>query len=114
MNSIYPNDVKKIKLNDEIIDEIFTEFKFKYITKKSNSNKILKEIYNTYFEKSIINTKKDESRNIDYLIDEKYFDLFEFTKKHYILNYYDLETFNLKSIRLEKEKNENTNLCFEF
>ena len=57
----------------------------------------MKEIYNTYFEKNIINSKMDKNKNTEYDIDEKYFDLFDFSKKHLIINHYDLETFNLKS-----------------
>jgi hypothetical protein len=71
LQSIFPIDVKKTKLNDDIKDKIFKEFRFKFISKTSTNQKIIKEIYNTYFQKMIINTYKDENKNISYVITEK-------------------------------------------
>jgi hypothetical protein len=57
LDTIFPVNVKKTKLNDTIKDLIFSEFRFKYIGKSSTNQKILKEIYNTYFQKMMIITE---------------------------------------------------------
>lgn len=87
LDSLFPVDVKKIKLNPEIIDKIFTlYFDFKFITKSSNVNKIIKEIYNTYFGKNIIKCIYEKSNNINYLINEEgsysYNEYYEFALEH--------------------------------
>lgn len=46
---LFPKDITKVKLNDALLDQIFTEFRFKHLSKASSSKKILKEIYNTFF-----------------------------------------------------------------
>lgn len=55
--TIFPIDIKKTKLNNEIIETIFKYFKFKYLNKMSNHAILIKELYNTYFMKTIILTK---------------------------------------------------------
>lgn len=86
--TVFPIDVKKIKLNPEIMEQIFTEFSFKFITKTSSTYKILKEIYNVYFGKQIVKTMYDntENQNINYFIDENVYNFYEFGKQNLILD----------------------------
>lgn len=96
ISTIFPLDVKKIKLNTEILDQIFTEFSFKFITKTSSTYKILKEIYNVYFGKQIIKTEYDnkENQNIQYFIDQNVFEYYDFAKQCLILDSNNGITYN--------------------
>jgi uncharacterized protein YaiE (UPF0345 family) len=92
LTTIFPSDLKKIKLNPEILEQIFNEFSFKFITKTSGTCKILKEIYNVYFGKQIIKIQYyTGSNDIKYYIDESEFqyganDYYQFGKQHLILD----------------------------
>jgi len=70
-DTIFPIDVKKTKLNEEIKNIIFNEFRFKYIGKSSTNQKIIKEIYNTYFNKFIITSVCDKNKHISYIVPNK-------------------------------------------
>jgi hypothetical protein len=65
-----PNeDIFKIKLNKEFLDEIFSNFHFKYLTKSSSTSKILQEIYNLFFGRCIIKSNcinKNTIYSLDY------------------------------------------------
>ena len=61
-------------------DAIFKQFTFKYITASSSSNKILKEIYNTYFGKHVIESKYGDNKNVEYEINDAVHRYFEFAK----------------------------------
>lgn len=54
---------KNPKLSPELVEKIFKEFKFKFLTPKSNPVLILKEIFNTYFGLAIILSEKDKKHN---------------------------------------------------
>jgi len=94
--TVFPIDIKKVKLNPEILDQIFTEFSFKFITKTSSSYKILKEIYNVYFGKHIVKTMYDntENQHINYFIDENVYNFYEFGKQNLILDSSNGITYN--------------------
>lgn len=66
-DTIFIQDIKKLKLSTELVAEIFEIFNFKYLTQKSATVSILKEMYNTYFNKELIRTQKGkddgETRN---------------------------------------------------
>ena len=90
-DSIFPSneELNKVKLNDELVDQIFKEYHFKDLTKASKAKVIIKNIYNSFFGKSII-----ESINI---------------KTHYKLNIseetrmvYEYSENNLKIYRTKK------------
>lgn len=87
-SKLFPADVKKTKLNDELKQRIFKEFSFKFITAGSSSTKIIKDIYNTYFSKHIITTEYDnaENQNIVYKVDEDVGKYYEFAKENLILD----------------------------
>jgi hypothetical protein len=68
-DKIFFDDIKKIKLNDDILQQVFIEFKFKYVSKTSGTKLLLREIYNSYFG-SIIKTTYDENKNVSYIVDE--------------------------------------------
>lgn len=86
----FPIDIKKTKLNDNILDDIFNNFSFRTITKNSDTKKILKEIYNTYFSKNIIKTETI-NKHASYIIDED------------VYNYYDLARTNLAENQPKKK-----------
>ena len=71
--SILPSDsqINKSKLNAELIDEIFVMFKFKDLTKKSSANNIIKNIYNSYFNKTIIKSKCDDNKHYKLIISDE-------------------------------------------
>ena len=86
LTTIFPTDIKKIKLSNEQIEQIMTEYKFKYLNASSASSKILKEIFNTYFQKHIINIEYDEHRHATYVIDEPLLSqLYKFVDKYTIV-----------------------------
>lgn len=91
---LFPVEIKKIKLNDDIKENIFNEFSFKYVSKNSSNIKIAKEIYNTYFSSHIVNQKTDDNKNVFYTIDENVYDYFEFAKEYLILNNESYLTYN--------------------
>jgi len=82
---LFPFDVKATKLNPDITDNIFKEFSFKFINKKSASTKIFKEIYNTFFGKEIIKTNIDENKNAHHSVHNCFSLLYEFCKEYLIL-----------------------------
>ena len=88
LKSLFPVDIKKTKLSKELKDDIFKQFSFKFITSSSGTNKILKEIYNTYFGKHIIKTKYDNDKNqhVEYVIDEEVYRFYEYAKNNLILD----------------------------
>jgi hypothetical protein len=91
---IFPADIKKTKLNSEIIEQIFKEFTFKFITKTSSPHKILKEIYNIYFTKHVVKTSYDKKKNINYFVEEIWTEYYEFAKEYLILDQETKVTFN--------------------
>ena len=88
LETIFPSDIKKTKLNKEIIDQIFTEFSFKFIDKTSSAFKIIKEIYNVYFGKALIKTLISPDKHATYfLADEQIvYSFFYFAKANLILD----------------------------
>jgi len=81
--TVFPVDIKKTKLNDDILTDIFKKFSFKYINRTSSHRLILKEIYNTYFHKFIIDTRPDESKNLQYVVDDDAYKYYEYAKTNY-------------------------------
>lgn len=83
LETIFPVDIKKTKLDATIIEMIFEYFTFKTIHRTSSHLKILKEIYNTFFSKFIITTSYDKgSRNVTYEVDKELYDLYTFGREH--------------------------------
>jgi hypothetical protein len=91
--SLFPIDVKKVKLNDEIKQRIFKEFSFKYINSGSYTCKIIKEIYNTYFCNHIITTHFRD-KHATYNVDETSHILFEFAKENLLIDRLTYMTYN--------------------
>jgi len=85
MDRLFPTDVKKVKLNDTLKEKIFKEFSFKYITKMSATCKIVKEIYNLYFGKFVINLNYDDNKNVKYETDKGVFEHYDFAKEHLVI-----------------------------
>ena len=46
-------------------------FKFKDLTKKSSANNIIKNIYNSYFNKTIIKSKCDDNKHYKLIISDE-------------------------------------------
>jgi hypothetical protein len=72
--SLFPN-IDKMKINDDIKDDIFKQFKFKFITRDSGIKKIYQEVYNLFFKfplfKSIV-----EKGNTTYFWDDPFLMIF--------------------------------------
>ena len=66
-DTIFLEDIKQLKLNPEIVEDIFKQFKFKYLTPKSTAIVILKAVYNTYFSQDIIVSRKPASKSHTYV-----------------------------------------------
>ena len=79
---IIGDKIEKMILNDEIMEQIFKEFKFKYIGKASSKKLILKEIYNTYFGCRVVDSEYDKQKNVTFKIDLRRNDWFKFVKEH--------------------------------
>jgi hypothetical protein len=62
---VFPTDdqLNKVKLNNELIDRIFDEFHFRDLKKTSKPKAIIKNIYNTFYEKNVIGSVCDKSNN---------------------------------------------------
>jgi hypothetical protein len=66
---LFPSDITKVKLNPELIDQIFEEFRFKNLSKSSSSKKILKEIYNVFFKHNVVQSEYNaKTKNVTYSI----------------------------------------------
>jgi hypothetical protein len=102
-NTIFPTDIKKTKLNPEIIDLIFKHFVFNYISKSSSPHKIVKEIYNTFFGKFIITTQTDINKHITYNIDNNLKMLYDFACQYLIINKECNITYNNTLIEIDDE-----------
>lgn len=85
---IIPTNVTKTKLTKEILQLIFEQFCFKYIDKSSHPNKIITEIYNTYFGKQIIQTKLDLNKHSVFIIPDEllHSELFRFAAEFLIID----------------------------
>lgn len=92
---IFPTDITKTKLNEEILNDIFKQFNFKFITRKSSKDKILKEVFNTYFARKIVETKykkKDSNNHIEYTVEHEYYnELYNFSKDYLRYEVYEPE-----------------------
>jgi hypothetical protein len=86
LTQLFPTNIRKTKLNDDLREAIFTEFSFKYITKLSASCKIIKEIYNLYFNKFVVNTEYDDSKHVTYTVDEAVYEYYDFAKEYLIIH----------------------------
>lgn len=70
LNNIFSlNPIKKIVINEEIREQIFTEFKFKNLHKRSATISILPKIYNTFFKHEVIKKIFGKNNNVSYTTD---------------------------------------------
>ena len=66
LNGLLFPDIDKMKINDDIKDDIFKQFKFKFITRDSNVKKIYQEVYNLFFKYPLISSHIDEQKHAIY------------------------------------------------
>ena len=71
--------MNKVKLNDELVDEIFEQYHFKDLTKASKPKAIIKNIYNSYFGKNIINSCTDNNKHYKLTIKDETRMLYHFS-----------------------------------
>ena len=83
---LFPKDIKKTIITDDIKKQIFKDFKFKFVSETSCIPKILEQIYNSYFMRQIITTEIDSAKHITYSLKD------EATVK-YFYNFYELHRF---------------------
>jgi len=85
--SIFPKDIKKTIITDDIKKQIFKDFKFKFVSETSCIPKILEQIYNSYFMRQIIIPNfNQETKHTTYSLKD------EATVK-YFYNFYELHRF---------------------
>ena len=79
-DTIFPSDkqLNKVKLNDELIDEIFKLFHFIRLVKTSHPNIIIKNIYNAFFGKNIITAQHKDGKHSTNIISDNVRDMFQF------------------------------------
>jgi len=79
-DSIFPSDKEfnKVKLNDELIDRIFTEYHFKDLKKNSTAKSIVKHIYNAFFNKNVIKSVTKDKKNYNLVIGDNVHRVFEY------------------------------------
>ena len=80
-SSIFPSEkqLNKSKLDDTLRDEIFNEYHFTKLTKaKSTSNVILKNIYNSYFNKHVITSISDGNKHYKLSISDAIYEFYQF------------------------------------
>ncbi len=79
-SSIFPSDdqMNNIKLNDELIEQVFKEYHFKDLNKKSKATNLIKNIYNNYFEKTVIKSEADKNKHCKLSINDKIHQLYNF------------------------------------
>jgi hypothetical protein len=85
LDTIFPVNIKKIKLNDDLKDIIFRNFTFKYLKRSSSDNLIIKDVYNLFFNTFIIETEYDEkTKHTKYNIQtDKWDGIYEFVTEYY-------------------------------
>jgi hypothetical protein len=66
-DGLFPPDITKLKLNEELMGEIFKEFKFRTLLPASSKKRILKSIYNKFFANEFVKTVYDKSKNCKYI-----------------------------------------------
>jgi hypothetical protein len=70
--TIFPSDkIKNLKLSPTVIEDIFTNYKFRTLTRSSLKNQIFREIMNKEFENNVIITKQDNSKHFDWYFNEE-------------------------------------------
>lgn len=71
-NYVFPSEgkMKPVKISKELIDEIFTNYKFRTLTSSSSKNQIYREIVNTEFNKNVIITKH-EGKHIEWYVSDE-------------------------------------------
>lgn len=85
---------KKVKLPTILLDLIFENFHFKNLTKKSSTIMIVKTIYNTYFNKHIIDITYENNRHNTpkFKVSEEAIDLFNYMSLYLKKKYWFAES----------------------
>jgi hypothetical protein len=84
LDNLFSNNMKKIKLNDTLIDRIFSEYSFKYLTKYSSHISIVKEICTTAFGCIYLPTFNN-NKHVTYELREYIYEYVTFGKENLIL-----------------------------
>jgi hypothetical protein len=86
LDSIFPESVKKTKLNDDIKKLIFDNFTFKYLKSSSSDSLIIKEVYNVFFSPITITTSYDGNNHTQFNIETRLWsDIYNFVDNYYRL-----------------------------
>jgi hypothetical protein len=77
---IFPTNkqLNKVKLNNELIDRIFEEFHFRDLKKISKPKPIIKNIYNTFFKKNVIDSITKDNKNCSLKISDEVHNMFNY------------------------------------
>jgi len=70
---IFPEEkFKEVKIDEKTMDKIFTLYNFRTLNRSSSKNMIYREIINKTFNKNIIQTKQDGTKNIQWCLCETF------------------------------------------
>ena len=96
-HSIFPSneELNKVKLDDEIREKIFQKFHFVNLVKTSHANFIITHIYNSFFDKNILQTET-KGKNVERFITEEARDMYAFGLKFLWAFNPDIDTRNAK------------------
>jgi hypothetical protein len=99
LETIFPTDITKTKIDDEIKTLIFQNFSFKYLKKTSKLSLILKEIYNIYFKCYLITTSQDTNHRTIFHIETSHLNqiynfIIKYSNKFFLQNHYQYDTNN--------------------
>jgi hypothetical protein len=81
---VFPTDdqLNKVKLNNELIDRIFDEFHFRDLKKISKPKAIIKNIYNTFYQKNVIGSVTIDNKNYSLKIPDEIRLMFDYGMNH--------------------------------
>jgi hypothetical protein len=96
---------KKVKLPTILLDLIFDNFHFKNLTKKSSTIMIVKTIYNTYFNKHIIDITYEGNRHDipKFKVSEEAVDLFNYMSLYLKKKYWFIEVEKVEEVNTADE-----------
>jgi hypothetical protein len=100
----FDNELNNVKLSNELIEEIFKKFHFKNLTKKSSKKEIIKNIYNTYFNKKIVLSRKlDDNKHYENYISDDVRLLFQFGMDNLKCEIKNNVDYNLKLLEFDDD-----------
>lgn len=96
LDGLFPTSIDGLKTTPELINLIFKQFTFRSTNKTECSKKILKDVYNSYFNQQIIISKYNkDTKNTTYTIDPLYNVYYAFCLDNLRITEEDVDASNL-------------------